>query len=75
MGARPAGALAIAVVPYGLEGKVEETLFQMMAGACEMLGESRCPLLGGHTCEGTELSLGFCVTGHVAPQQAMRKGG
>ena len=51
MGAQPSGALAVAVVPYGLEGKVEETLFQMMSGACEVLRESRCALLGGHTCE------------------------
>ena len=51
MGAQPTGALAVAVVPYGLEGKVEETLFQMMSGACEVLRESRCALLGGHTCE------------------------
>ena len=75
MGAHPTGALAVAVVPYGLEAKVEETLFQMMAGACELLRDSRCTLLGGHTCEGQELSLGFCVTGHVAPAQALRKGG
>ena len=40
-----------------------------------MLRESRCALLGGHTCEGQELSLGFCVTGHVAPEEALRKGG
>merc|ERR1719424_1897052 len=45
-------ALAIAVVPFAIEAKVEETLFQMMAGACEMLKESDCALVGGHTCEG-----------------------
>jgi len=75
MGAPPTGALAIAVVPYGLEAKVEDTLYQMMAGACAMLGDAGCALLGGHTCEGSELSLGFCVTGHAAPAALMRKGG
>ena len=75
MGAKPSGALAIAVVPYGLEDKVEDSLYQMMCGACDMLQRAGCALLGGHTCEGAELSLGFCVTGHVAPAVALRKGG
>ena len=52
------GALAVAVVPYGLEPKVEEALYQMMSGACKVLHEAGCALLGGHTCEGVELSLG-----------------
>ena len=58
MVAQPVGALAVAVVPYGLEPKVEEALFQMMSGACKVLHEAGCALLGGHTCEGAELSLG-----------------
>jgi len=69
-------ALAIAVVPFGLEAKVEETLFQMMAGACEVLAESGCSLVGGHTCEGSELALGFVVNGLVSwPQGGLAKGG
>jgi len=75
MVAQPVGALAIAVVPYGLEAQVEETLFQMMAGACVQLHEAGCALLGGHTCEGMELSLGFCITGRAAPERLLRKGG
>ena len=75
MNAQPTGALAIAVVPYGLDAKVEESLFQMMAGAAAALREARCALLGGHSCEGADLSLGFCVTGHVPPQAELRKGG
>lgn len=75
MVAQPVGALAIAVVPYGLELKVEEALFQMMSGACKVLHEAGCALLGGHTCEGVELSLGFCVTGHADAKQLLHKGG
>ena len=74
MGARPVGALAVAVVPYGLEEKVGEELFQMMSGACAVLKEARCALIGGHSCEGAELSLGFAITG-AAPHRVMTKGG
>lgn len=69
-------ALAIAVVPFGLESKVEDTLFQMMAGACEVLAASGCSLVGGHTCEGSELALGFVVNGLVSwPAAGLAKGG
>lgn len=68
-------ALAIAVVPFSVESKVEDTLYQMMAGACEMLTESNCALVGGHTCEGTELALGFVINGAVDEGQAVLKGG
>eukprot|EP00911_Craspedida_sp_UC1_P001878 UC1_evm1s1442 len=68
-------ALAVAVVPYAVEAKVEESLFQMMAGACEALRESGCALVGGHTCEGVELALGFAVNGAVKREHALTKGG
>ena len=75
MNAKPTGALAIAVVPFGLDAKVEESLFQMMAGAAKALRESGCPLLGGHSCEGADLSLGFCVTGSIEASHVLRKSG
>ena len=53
---------------------MEEDLFQMMAGAALALKEANCPLLGGHSCEGVELSLGFSITGHV-PEKTLHKGG
>jgi selenide,water dikinase len=76
MNADPQTALAIAVVPFGVEAKVEDTLFQMMAGACTVLAEAGCSLVGGHTCEGAELSLGFSINGLAQwPDQGMTKGG
>jgi selenide,water dikinase len=75
MGAEPQSALAIATVPYGLESKVEADLAAMMTGANEMLRAAGCALAGGHTSEGAELALGFALTGLVARDAVIRKGG
>ncbi len=75
MGAEPQTALAIATVPYGIEAKVEADLTAMMSGANEMLHEAGCALVGGHTSEGAELSLGFAVNGLIARETVLRKGG
>eukprot|EP00937_MAST-01D_sp_MAST-1D-sp2_P000208 g208.t1 len=75
MCAEPVSALAMVVVPYGLDSKVEDLLFQVMAGACSALGESNCALVGGHTTEGPELTLGFAINGVAQPADVLSKGG
>lgn len=75
MGARPHSALAIVTVPYGPEEKVEDDLYQMIAGALRTLDEAGASLIGGHSGEGAELALGFAVNG-IAPAEALlRKSG
>ncbi len=67
MGARATMALAIAVVPHGLESKVEEALYQMLAGALKVLRAAGCALAGGHSSEGAELALGAPSPLRAAP--------
>jgi selenide,water dikinase len=77
MGAEAQSATAIATVPPGLEAKVEDTVFQMMAGAVSVLNEAGCALVGGHTGEGSELALGFAINGLIDERLAgvLTKGG
>ncbi|MCB1022314.1 MAG: selenide, water dikinase SelD [Acidobacteria bacterium] len=74
-GAEAHSALAIAVAPYARESKVEEALYHMLYGANEALREAGAALVGGHSTEGVDLSLGLSVTGIADPDRLMRKGG
>ena len=81
MGATPHTATAIAVVPPGLDRQTQSLLSQLMAGAVQVLNAAGCALVGGHSGEGPELSLGFAINGLVdvdvqgEPLQLMRKTG
>ncbi len=81
MGATPHTATAIAVVPPGLDRQTQSLLSQLMAGAVQVLNAAGCALVGGHSGEGPELSLGFAINGLVdldaqgQPVQVMRKSG
>ncbi|WP_242024610.1 selenide, water dikinase SelD [Trichocoleus sp. FACHB-591] len=75
MGAMPQSALAIATVPYALEAKVEETLYQLLAGALKVLHQAGAALIGGHTTEGAELAFGLTCNGLAERDRLLRKTG
>jgi selenide,water dikinase len=75
MGATPQSALAIATLPLAKESAMRQDLLQMMSGALEVLQAEQTTLVGGHTSEGVELSLGFALNGFVETERELRKTG
>ncbi len=75
MGAAPHSAQAIVTLPYAEESKVEQQLLHVMQGATSIFNQCGMTLVGGHTAEGAELSLGFAVNGLAAPNKLLRKSG
>ena len=75
MGGKPVTALAMVTVPFGKPAIVKSLLRQLLAGAKHQLGLDDVDLIGGHTTEGSDLSLGFAVNGIVGKEQILRKSG
>ena len=75
MGAMPQSGLAIVTLPYAAEAKQAEMLYQLLAGATQVLQTANAPLIGGHTTEATELAFGLTCNGVALPAQLWRKGG
>ena len=63
MGGKGVSALALATVPLMAEAMMEDDLYQMLRGAVDVLNAHGVALVGGHSAEGAELSLGLTVTG------------
>jgi selenide,water dikinase len=71
--ARPFSALAIATLPYARGPVQEGQLYELLSGAVESLRGAGVVLTGGHTTEGSELALGFAVTGYGEEGRLFRK--
>ncbi|PHJ23497.1 water dikinase [Cystoisospora suis] len=67
MGAEPMIALLTAVIPYGSDHVMQNTLLQLLGGCCSVLSREHCELVGGHSAEGTEVSAGLTITGRIIP--------
>lgn len=60
-------------VKHSAPDVVAGDLRQMMHGSAAELQRAGCALVGGHSSEGTEATLGFSVTGHAQPAALMLK--
>jgi len=75
MGAEAHSALAIVTLTNGLESKLKDDLLQMMQGAIKVFDAANTYLVGGHTGEANEQSLGFAVNGLIDKNLILRKQG
>jgi selenide,water dikinase len=73
MNARPFSALAIATLPYARGPVLEALLYELLSGALHSLRQLGVVLAGGHTTEGSELALGFAVTGYGEEDRLFQK--
>ena len=74
-GGEPVTALAQLTLPFAKPDVTRGLLQQLMAGTLAQLDADRVKLIGGHTSEGVEMSLGFAVSGLVDEQAVWRKTG
>ena len=81
VGARPLSAQAIVTLPFAIESLQQRDLQQILAGALHEFSAVDCALIGGHSMQGTELSVGFVVNGVPAgrdgiplPKQGLKTG-
>lgn len=63
MGAKPQAALASIVLPQMSPKLQAETLREIMSAATETFRAAGAEVVGGHTSQGAELTIGFSVTG------------
>ncbi len=75
MGARASTAMAMVTLPNAAESMVRDDLSQMLQGATTLLNDAGAVLVGGHTGEGTEASLGFSVNGLVKQGELLTRQG
>lgn len=63
MGATPQSALATVILPRMPDRMISETLREIMHAAAEVFNCEGADIVGGHTSQGAELTIGFTVTG------------
>jgi selenide,water dikinase len=73
-GARPIAALAAVTIPIGPAPQQEQLLYELLGGALHEFRTMGATLVGGHTIEGPQLTIGFTMLAEqVDPPRTKRK--
>lgn len=75
MGGTPRHALAQVMLAESDAPRAETVLFDFLAGGVAALKEHGATLIGGHTTEGMEMTVGFTITGSVGESAIISKSG
>ncbi|MEK7795172.1 MAG: selenide, water dikinase SelD, partial [Candidatus Hydrogenedentota bacterium] len=75
MGGSPRHALAQVMLAESDASRAETVLFDFLAGGVATLKEHGAVLIGGHTTEGMEMTVGFTITGSVREDAIISKSG
>jgi len=73
LGGKPLAALAMITLPVGKPAAQEELLLQLLVGSMEELRKMGATLVGGHTIEGPQLSIGFTIAADQGEQPPRTK--
>ena len=74
-GGDPMTAMALLTLPFAKAEVTRGLLQQTMAGTMQQLTQDEVELVGGHTTEGVEMSIGFAISGLVSPEALWHKTG
>lgn len=72
MGATP--LVALSLVGWPREALPFDLLGEVMAGAAEVVGEARCPIVGGHSIDSPEPFYGLVALGEAHPERLLTLG-
>lgn len=75
LGAQPLAAMAMATIPPGHARQQEQLLYELLAGALHELKLARATLIGGHTIEGLQTTIGFSLLADAGVNKPKLKGG
>ncbi len=73
MGSVPVAAMAMVTLPEGPHRQQAELLYQLLAGGLRELAAADATLLGGHTTESSELTIGYSVLGKLNGKKPLTK--